>query len=159
MKKQRKSMMGVACPTGSHLPVLEEAAISVGDGLIIEHGAGLYSTPLLARLGCRVICVEGHPGWAEWAAWIYQSDEVVKPSGAEALLADAALVFIDGPAAERGPLLQACIAKRVPIIIAHDTNERDWRTYRMQSNIFSVPGYEVTHSAEDSHRTTKWVLK
>ena len=58
MKKPPRSMMGIASPTGSHLPVLERAARACGSGLVIEHGAGLYSPPLLAHLGCNVLCVE-----------------------------------------------------------------------------------------------------
>src|SRR5690349_5415464 len=73
MKKSPKSMMGIASPTGSHLPVLE-AQISAlpPNSLAIEHGAGLYSTVLLARLGVRVLCSEPHPGWREWAEWVYR---------------------------------------------------------------------------------------
>jgi len=55
-------MFGITEPTGSHVPTLETAARAC-TGLVIEHGAGLYSTPLLARLGCRVLCVESVPAY------------------------------------------------------------------------------------------------
>lgn len=158
MKKPPKSMMGIASPTASHLPVLEAAARSAGAGLVIEHGAGLYSTPLLARLGCNVLCCEPHPGWNEWARWIYDGKAEVVESFKRALerLNDAAVVFIDGPAKERGVLLQACLDRSVPTIIAHDTNKRDWSHYDFQPHQFMHPSYTITHSAEDTHRTTLW---
>jgi hypothetical protein len=154
-------MMGVASPTASHLPVLEAAATAAGDRLIIEHGAGLYSTPLLAGLGSRVLCVEPHPGWREWAAWIYCDEVEIASTATEALprLPEAALVFLDGPAKERGPLLQACLDASVPTIIAHDTQKREWAYYDFTHAMFSHPRYEVSHHAEDSHRTTLWKLK
>jgi hypothetical protein len=149
-------MMGITSPTGSHLPMLEAAA-SKATGLVIEHGAGLYSTPLLARLGCRVLCVEPHPGWREWAQWIYQGRAEMCDSwkAATLRLADASLVFIDGPALERGPLLQACLDRDVPTIIAHDTDEEDWKSYNFQPHHFTMSRYEVTHH-DDTHRTTQW---
>jgi hypothetical protein len=156
-----KSMMGIASPTGSHLPVLEAEARALPPGaLIIEHGAGLYSTPLLARLGVRVLCSEPHPGWAEWARWIYDGKvEVCSIDQAISSLSEAALVFLDGPAKERGQLLPLCLDAHVPAIIAHDTNRREWRYYDFKPHMFGHERYEVTHSAEESHRTTLWKLK
>jgi hypothetical protein len=163
MTKPPKSMMGIASPTGSHLPVLSHEAFKANltQGLIIEHGAGLYSTPLLAKLGCRVLCSEPHRGWSEWAAWIYEgrvemcdSIEAVIPR-----LPEAALVFLDGPAKERGVLLQACLDASVPTIIAHDTQRSEFRYYGFKPAMFEHPRYEVSHTAEDSHRTTLWKLR
>lgn len=162
MKKQPSSMMGIASPTGSHIPVLERAVIGAGpDALIIEHGAGLYSTPLLARLSDRVLCSEPHPGWAEWARWIYQGKAEIVDSVKQLIprLADAALVFVDGPAQERGLLMQRALDAGVPTIIAHDTQPDEWRHYGYQPHMFQQPRYTVTHHAEDSHRTTLWVLR
>lgn len=154
-----RSMMGIASPTASHLPVLEKAARAAGDGLVIEHGAGLYSTPLLARLGCRVLCAEPHLAWAEWATWVYEGRAEMVASVDTDRLADAAVVFLDGPAKERGPLLQACLDARVPVVIAHDTNKREWSSHGFVAEMFEREAYEVTHTAEDSHRTTLWRLR
>lgn len=152
-------MMGISSPTGSHLPTLEAAAhlISIGS-LVIEHGAGLYSTPLLARLGVRVVCSEPHVGWAEWARWIYNGNVEIVESWKRLvpLLSDAALVFIDGPAKERGLLLAACIDHGVPLIVAHDTQEQDWDHYGHKRHLFRPQGYVVTQHSEDTHRTTLW---
>jgi hypothetical protein len=154
-------MMGIASPTGSHLPVLEQYVREAGDGLIIEHGAGLYSTVLLARLGCRVVCMEPHKGWAEWARWVYEDRvEVIDSMPATiALLPKAAVVFLDGPAKARGVLLQSCLDAGVPTIIVHDTNKREWRFYDFKASMFEDTRYDVTHHAEDSHRTTLWKRK
>ena len=151
-------MMGIESPTGSHLPVLEAAARAAGDRLVIEHGAGLYSTPLLARLGCNVLCSESVSGWAEWARWIYQGRCQFVDSFKEIIprLAEAALVFIDGPARERGFLLQRCLDTGVPTIIAHDTQPDEWGLYGFQPHMFVHPDYAVTQHAEDTHRTTLW---
>lgn len=148
--------MGIASPTGSHLPVLEAAARAAGDGLVVEHGAGLYSTPLLARLGSRVICIEPHLAWAEWAAWIYEERAEMVAVLNHGRLADAAIVFIDGPAKDRGPLLQAALNACVPTIIAHDTNKREWRFYDFKESMFADTRYEITKAAEN---TTLWRLK
>ena len=159
--RKPKSMMGIASPTGSHLPVLEAEVRAAGAGLIIEHGAGLYSTPLLARLGSRVLCCEPHAGWAEWAQWIYDGNVEMAPSIEAALsrLSEAALVFLDGPAKERGVLLKACLEFGVPTIIAHDTQRREWRYYDFKPFMFEAEKYVITHSAEDSHRATLWKLR
>ena len=156
-----RSMMSISSPTGSHLPVLEAECRAAGDGLIIEHGAGIYSTPLLARLGSNAICVEPHPAWREWARWIYGDGiEILETAIAVApRLAGAALVFLDGPAKERGPLLQWCLDAGVPTIIAHDTNKREFAYYGFTAAMFAHERYDVTHTAEDTHRTTLWKRK
>jgi hypothetical protein len=151
--------MEVRFPTSSHWPALAEAASQVGGGLVIEHGAGLYSTPLLARLGCRVVCVESHEGWHAWAAWVYDEPHgycKVVESVDYAKLAEAALVFIDGPAEERGPLLSACIEAGVPTIIAHDTDPKTRDYYGYKPHHFMVTRYDVTYPVA---RTTVWKLK
>lgn len=155
-------MMGIASPTGSHLPVLETAVKALPEGaLVIEHGAGLYSTPLLARLGARVLCCEPHAGWSEWARWIYQDRVEVIASFKEvaARLEEAAVVFLDGPAMERGWLLQQCLDRGVPTIIAHDTNKKTWREYGFQPHHFEHRDFVITQHSEDTHRTTLWVRR
>lgn len=149
-------MFGITEPTGSHLPMLEAAA-RYSAGLVIEHGAGLYSTPLLARLGCRVLCCESSEGWREWARWMYQDRGEVTDSldATIARLSEASLVFIDGPEAERALLIASCFAARVPTIVAHDTAPAVWRTYGWRDHHFTEPGYVVTHDG-DRFRTTTW---
>lgn len=157
-----KSMMGIESPTGSHLPVLEVAVAKLQPGdIVIEHGAGLYSTPLLARLGCKVLCCEPHPGWAEWARWIYRGNVEMLDSFKRAIerMGDAAVVFLDGPARERGVLLQQALDRGVPTIIAHDTNPGEMGLYGFHPHMFTHPKYVVSHHAEDTHRTTLWVRK
>lgn len=157
-----KSMMGIASPTGSHLPVLERAVRNMPPGsLVIEHGAGLYSTVLLARLGVRVLLSEPDPGWAEWARWAYRGNVEMVDSYKRLIerLGDASLVFLDGPARERGVLLQQSLDRNVPAIIAHDTQQDEWSHYGFQPHMFKHPGYVVTQHSEDTHRTTLWVLK
>lgn len=155
-------MMGITSPTGSHLPTLESAARNLQPGsLVIEHGAGLYSTPLLARLDVRVICSEPHAGWAEWARWMYQGKAEFVDSWKRLVpqLESASLVFVDGPARERGPLITACLDRGVPCVVAHDTQERDWDHYGYQRHYFAHRDYVVTQHSEDTHRTTLWVKR
>jgi hypothetical protein len=158
-----RSMMGIASPTASHLPVLEHAVrdMPVG-GLVIEHGAGLYSTVLLARLGVRVLCAEPHGGWNEWARWVYQGHtaEIVDSfKQAMSRLSEASVVFLDGPAKERGVMLQAALDRKVPVIIVHDTQKREWNEYGFQPHMFTHPDYEVWSQPNDPHTTTRWVLR
>lgn len=162
MKKPFKSMMGLQSPTASHLPVLERAVRTMPDGgLIIEHGAGLYSTVFLSRTDVRILCCEPNPGWAEWARWVYDGKAEIVDSFKRALerLGDASVVFLDGPAAERGVLLQACLDRKVPFIIAHDTNKREWNEYGYQPHMFSHPDYAIEQQPNDPHVTTSWVLR
>lgn len=156
-------MMGIASPTGSHLPTLEAAVAGLSAGsLVIEHGAGMYSTPLLCRSSARVLCLEVHPGWAEWARWMYMSagieHEIAGYKQGVPRMAEAALVFIDGEAKERGLLLAACLERRVPIVIAHDTEQHTWQHYGIHPHLFEWRGYRIEHFAEDTHRTTQWTL-
>lgn len=159
INKRVPSMMRIKSPTGSHLPtlfqVVEDAHI---DGLIVEHGAGLYSTPLLARMERNVVCYEADPGWREWAAWIYEGRcrFLDRFSDLISTVEQAAVVFIDGAATERGPLLTAAIRAGVPAIIVHDTNEGDWHAYGLLGSHFTAPGYQVEHFSADTHRTTLW---
>jgi hypothetical protein len=159
ISKRVPAMMGIQSPTGSHLPTLFQAVKQAGSGaVVIEHGAGLYSTPLLARLGCQVVCHEPHPGWNEWARWIYEGrcEFVETFADLVARVGDASVAFIDGAALERGQLLSAAIAARVAAIVVHNTEEGDWGAYGLKAEHFAAPGYEVTHHAEDSYRTTLW---
>lgn len=163
MSKPVPVMMGIASPTGSHLPTLTAAIEAAPPGsLVIEHGAGMYSTPLLCRYPVRVLCAESHPGWVEWAHWMYagRDYELVDTfKAAVPHLESAAVVFIDGVANERGPLLKCALERGVPTIIVHDTEESEWVYYRHQSHFFSWRGYSVQHFAEGTHRTTRWLLK
>jgi hypothetical protein len=151
-------MFGITEPTGSHLLLLEQAALGA-NGLIIEHGAGLYSTPLLARLGCRVLCCEPNKGWREWAQWMYGERGEVVESLRDVMprIKDAALVFIDGPANERGGLLSACLLAEVPQIVAHDTHPRCWSENGWTEQHFSAPGYTIIHDEyKRKYHTTLW---
>lgn len=156
-------MMGIDSPTGSHLPALTEAVNALPPGaLVIEHGAGLYSTPLLAHLrrDIKILCLEAHPGWNEWARWIYAMTDapvemVDSLKRVAPRLAEASIMFIDGAALERGPLLRQSLQAFVPLIVCHDTNEGDWDAYELKENYFTWPGYTVRH-VEGSHRTTVW---
>jgi hypothetical protein len=155
-------MMGITSPTGSHLPTLEAAVRRLApDSHVAEHGAGLYSTPLLARLGVRVTCAEPHVGWAEWARWIYRGNVDIVDSWKRLvpLLSDVALAFVDGAAKERGPLIAACLERGVSTIIAHDTQPEEWAAYGYQPHFFTYRGYDVSQHAEETHRTTLWIKR
>lgn len=155
-------MMGIASPTGSHLPSLEAALAELPTGaVVVEHGAGLYSTPTLCRFPVRVLCSESHLGWLDWARWMYScaARDVEFVDSWKRLvprLAEAAVVFIDGAATERGPLLQASLERNVSCVVVHDTDEKHWSYYGLRPHMFEWRGYKVTHHAEDSHRTTVW---
>jgi len=151
-------MFGIKEPTASHLTLLSRAA-RVSHGLVIEHGAGLYSTPLLSRMSCQVLCCESNEAWANWAYWIYEGcvDVVNSLSVAIKMLPSAGLVFIDGAANERATLLDACLAAGVPHIVAHDTHERCFAEYGWRADHFTVPGYTIEHDVfKRKYRTTLW---
>lgn len=154
-------MMGITSPTGSHLPILEaEVAKLAPDSLVFEHGAGLYSTPLLARSAVSVLCAEEHEGWREWAQWLYQGRVEILELAKRVVprLPGVSLAFIDGEAKNRGWLIEKCIEARVPTIIAHDTEPGHWQYYGHSERIFTAPAYAITQDNEP-HRTTLWTLR
>lgn len=152
---------------GSHTSVLNSALESLdysgSTPLVIEHGAGMYSSPVIARHGVRVLCIEEAPGWRSWAEWLYDTAgrPLVLESRAKAAihsLSSAALVFIDGAARERGDLLKWALAAKVPTIIAHDTEDDTGSTHGYQRHLFAPGEYFVTHDG-DKPRTTVWRLR
>jgi hypothetical protein len=131
--------------------------------LVVEHGVGVYSTPLISRYDVRVLAVEPLPGWVSWASWLYklagrEMSSVERSKNTLNVLADAALVFVDGVARDRGPLLGWAIERRVPVIIAHDTEEDALDSYLYTRAHFKAPAYDVEHHG-DHPRTTVWRLK
>lgn len=138
--------------TASHLPLLGRAA-RVSHGPVIEHGAGMYSSPLLAGLGRDVLCIEDDPHWRAMAA----GARSVSLDEALAALPSAGLVFIDGAQHERARLLDAALAAGVPHIVAHDTHERCFDYYGWRADHFTAPGYVVEHDVyRRKYRTTLW---
>lgn len=154
-------MMGITSPTGSHLPILDREVTALpSDSLVFEHGAGLYSTPLLARSAVRVLCSEEHEGWREWARWLYQDRAEMLELAKRVVprLPEVALAFIDGEAGNRGWLISKCIEAHVPTIIAHDTEEDHWSYYDHREQYFRHAAYIITHD-DQPHRTTLWKLR
>lgn len=151
---QRNYCFDIEPSWGSHAATLDAEIAKLAPGsLVIEHGAGMYSTPLIARRNVRPVCIEEASGWASWAKWMYADRDVRMLSRAKEalpLLADAALVFIDGAARERGDLLKWSLAAGVPVVIAHDTEEP-----RQYGYYIDVPGYAVAHDGVRP-RTTTW---
>lgn len=130
------------------------------DALVIEHGAGLYSSILVRDSGYRAICIERDKDWRAWAAWLYGSQAEIAEYAKHVLarLADASLVFIDGAMGERGDLLRWSIEARVPLIIAHDTEDDHRKQYGYMSGMFTAAGYDVTSEGKRP-QTTVWRLK
>jgi hypothetical protein len=149
---------------GTHTSILERELAALPSGsLVVEHGAGVYSTPLIARFNVRVICIEDLQGWRDWASWIYgmagrevRVEDWAKP--VVPVLPTVSLVFIDGIIRERGDLLKWALAAKVPTIIAHDTEDDYRKMYGYSSHLFREPGYEAGHDG-GRPQTTVWKLK
>ncbi len=146
---------------GSHTTMLRAALETLPAGsLVIEHGAGIYSSPVIARHDVRVCVLEELPGWSDWAAWFYENagrevETLDRAKRCIPRLVDAGLVFIDGAVRERGDLLKWALDANAPIVIAHDTEDDSRKQYGYSSHYFERKGYEVTH--DTSHpRTTTW---
>lgn len=142
---------------GSHIDALRAELGKLSHGaLVIEHGAGMYSSVEIARHDVRVICAEEALGWQAWTAWVYTGrDATIVERWKHTVpgLADAALVFIDGRARDRSKLLGACIERFVPVIILHDTEQSAWHEYGWSSHLLNPSGYDVEHHG-DQPRTT-----
>lgn len=140
---------------GSHAQALASELSSLDSAaLVIEHGAGMFSTPLIARCDVRVICIEEAPGWSAWAKWMYADRNAMFLSRAKQIvdhLPDAALVFIDGAARERGDLLKWALDAGSAVVVAHDTEEPRRYGYRLDTRA----GYDIS-STDEHPRTTIW---
>lgn len=148
---------------GSHADVLRAEVDKLAPGsLVIEHGVGVYSSPVIATRDVRVLAVEAEPGWASWAAWFYgvhgRSFSVVeRAKNTIAQLPDASLVFIDGAARDRGPMLGWALERLVPTIVAHDTEEDALDQYLYTRTHLRAAGYRIEHHGV-TPRTTVWSL-
>lgn len=144
---------------GSHAGVLSATLPRLcHDALVIEHGAGLYSSVLIRDSGHRVVCIEHNKEWRAWAEWLYGVPAIERSKQALGRLTDASLVFVDGLANERGDLLRWSIEARVPFIIAHDTEDDHRKQYGYTRDMFTAPNYDVTHDGVRP-RTTLLTLK
>jgi hypothetical protein len=145
---------------GSHSNVLAAALAELEPGaIVIEHGVGLYSSPLIARFDVRVIAIEEMPGWTGWARWLYSGRDLTVMDRAKAAiprLASADLVFIDGAARERGDLLKWSLEAGAKRVIAHDTERDSRKLYGYASHLFDAPGYTATHDG-NWPITTQWM--
>jgi hypothetical protein len=151
---QRNYPFDIEPAWGSHSAALSSALASLPPGsLVIEHGAGMCSSVLIARHDVRVVCIEEAPGWRAWAGWIYggRAELLQRAKQATALLSSAALVLIDGAARERGDLLKWALDAGAPLIIAHDTEEPRQYGYRLDARA----DYVITHDG-GTPRTTTW---
>lgn len=146
---------------GSHLPVLESALAALPPGaVVIEHGAGLYSSPVIARHDVEVICIEEAPGWRQWAAWLYaQAGRKVqmldRAKQAAPYLAASGVVFVDGATRERCDLIKWALAAKSSLVVAHDTEEDAGPIYNYHRHLFSAGEYHVSHDS-NRPRTTTW---
>lgn len=148
---------------GSHGDMLIAALESLPSGsLVIDHGAGIYSTPMISHFDVHVICVEDEPGWRSWASWMYsmrgrEAEVIARGKSTVSRMPEASLVFIDGVTRERGDVLKWALAAEVPTIIAHDTEDDAAGMYGWPRHLFDVGGYTVTHDGVRP-RTTMWRL-
>lgn len=142
---QRNYCFDIEPQWGSHAPTIEAALDTLAPGsLVIEHGAGMYSSPLIARRDLRVLCIEEAPGWRSWAAWLYGDRATLLSRAKECVphLSSSALVFIDGAARERADLLKWALDAGVPAVIAHDTHDPQYG-YRIGARA----DYVATHDS------------
>lgn len=135
---------------GTHTLHLEAELANLAPGsLVIEHGAGMYSSTLISTFDLKVVCIEEAPGWASWAQWLYGAagrDVTVigRAKESRSYFADAQLLFVDGAARERGDLVRWALDAGVPVVIAHDTedDERKKYGYRLDARA----DYSIEHS-------------
>ena len=115
----------------SHVPVLR-AWLAGRRWKIVEHGCGLFSTPLLAQYADSLVCFERHRQWREQVAEAVPSadmrpvpeflDEFRDNFAAE--ITPEHVVFIDGsPGAWRIDAIQVAQQQSAQLIIAHDWSD------------------------------------
>ena len=109
----------------THLPVLAWC-IAQTTGLIVEFGAGDFSTPFLhffAELGRSVVSYEEDGRWLvkyqHLFTGLHQGLRLPEDRLGHAVHAD--VVLIDGSAESRGPILRSLSSWPVRYIVVHDT--------------------------------------
>lgn len=155
-------MMNALPPTASHRHLLERELVAAPAGAtIIEHGCGMYSSLVIARLlqDRKVVTIEADPVWRAWATWMYEAfgcahEVVARPGDVE--LERAYLVFVDGQANERVKLVNRALLAGAPRVIMHDTEPEHWDEYDLRKPHFEVRGYRVEHDLDGMRRTTLW---
>lgn len=146
---------------GSHSDLLaRELSMLEPGALVLEHGAGLYSTPLIAASGADVIVVESLAGWRAWSQWLYERHTkapryLEHAKRAIPMLGDLSIAFIDGVDRERGDLLRWCLDAGVPVVIAHDTQDETRKQYNYQPHAYIRANYTIEHDGS-APRTTVW---
>jgi hypothetical protein len=147
----------------THLPVLAWC-IARTTGLIVEFGAGDFSTPFLhffAEHGRDVVTYEETSHWLNKFRYLFSGRHqgLVLPQASAGQAAAADVVLIDGSAESRGPILALLAECPVRYIVVHDTQpatigthpglrqalERytyryDWTTLQPQTTIVSNIG-------------------
>lgn len=106
----------------SHVPVLKALLEKYPIRRAVEHGCGIYSTPILAQ--CTGFSVDGDEEWIRKAkeatkfngAWRYVLGSTLKPFD----IRGADLAFIDGITEYRRESAQHALDARVPFVVIHD---------------------------------------
>ena len=117
----------------THLPVLAWC-IAHTTGLIVEFGAGDFSTPFVhffAERGRQVITYEEMPRWLiKFSALFTGTHQGLRlAQDSVGLAATADVVLIDGSAESRGPILRMLADSPVRYIVVHDTQPQGIDTH------------------------------
>lgn len=119
----------------THRPVLCEAVLRVPDGPILELGAGEGSTFPLHEVslatGRSIVTLESDLGWFERFEHLRSNSHTIAhiPSWTEFDLApqgDFAIAFVDHAPVERRIADIKWLAQHAKIVVAHDTNSKDY---------------------------------
>lgn len=125
----------------THRPVLCEAVLRVPDGPILELGAGTGSTLPLHEVslatGRHVVTLESDHGWFERFEHLRSNNHAIEHVRSWAELDAArqgvgdqaphyAVAFVDHAPAERRIVDIRWLARRAKVIVAHDTDSKDY---------------------------------
>lgn len=116
----------------THVPVLEQALETFAPHKILEHGCGLYSSPIFSRF-CKTHCTEHDNEWINTITNLCNQNYKIVSTERDILnvpdIRGYDLIFIDGAREGRVPSAQRALDSEVPVVIIHDWNVTSYYGY------------------------------
>ncbi len=143
---------------GTHASVLIEVLEENEVKYILEDGGGVHSTPIFIATGALVTTVEEDDIWRLKLRVLFHRsiNWLLLGTWDEGHIFEEIpdLVFIDGKKATRGDRANQAFARKVPIIIAHDTEIPTYYGY----DYIQDKGYTRMIYTDRGKQTTVWKI-
>jgi hypothetical protein len=137
-KSRRHPDKAVRC--GTHMDVLRSWVARLKPQSILEHGAGLNSTPYLRSLGIRVVTIEDDPRWHAGAALSVPFEHWDASERFD-------IVLVDGPGTQRAQVVEASMIVGSRCIIEHDAEAWSSAELELRLKLCDAYGYAFSQDS------------